>query len=233
MIAAALALGLVAVSVLAAGAGDTAAAIAPYLQARDQGRIGVVTGEAFAEPSRPTGAPTPYPEVSVMLVPSDPGLESELDRVRRAIRESPRAYFAAAAELRALREAYERELVFAGGGELVRGEVSAAAGRFRFADVPAGTWLLLAWREVPHAVSPRRVPLRDAETFVGNTETKGYAAVELWRQAVEVRPGESTGVRLHDRNVWVTVVSEQRHQPVKTPAEGPGGIMRRQGTTPR
>ena len=146
-----------------------------------------------------------------MLVPSDPGLEAELDRIRGALRESPRAYFGSAEQLRAAREAYERELVFAGGGELLRGEVSDAAGRFRFADVPAGSWLLLAWREVPHAVSPRHAPGREAETFVGNTETKGYAALEYWRQAVEVRPGESTGVRLHDRNVWVTVVREDRH----------------------
>jgi hypothetical protein len=233
MITAVLALGLVALSVLAAGAEGTAAAIAPYLQARDQGRMGVVTGDAFAEPTRPTGSPTPYPEVSVMLVPSDPGLESDLDRIRGAIRESPGAYFAAADQLRAAREAYERELVFAGGGELLRGEVSDAGGRFRFTNVPAGSWLLVAWREVPHAVSTRRLPPRATEGFVGNTETKGYAAVELWRQAVEVRPGESTGVRLHDRNVWVTVVREHRHLPGRTPADGPGSIRRRQGTTPR
>jgi len=226
MIAGVLALGLAAVFALAAGAGDTAAAIAPYLQARDQGRTGAVTGEAFAEPTRPTGAPTPYPAVSVMLVPSDHTLEAELDRIRGAIRESPRAYFASAEHLRTVQEGYERELVFAGGGELVRGEVSDAAGRFRFTDVPAGSWLLLAWREVPHTVSPRRVPGRDAETFFGNTETKGYAARELWRQPVEVKPGESTAVRLHDRNVWVTVVREDRHLPPKTP-EGPPSLKRR------
>jgi hypothetical protein len=232
MIAAALALALVAVSAQAAGAGDTATALATYLRARDEGRIGVVTGEAFAEPTRPTGAPTAYPAVSVMLVPSDPGLEAELDRIRGALRETPGTYFGSAEQLRAAREAYERELVFAGGGELLRGEVSDAAGHFRFADVPAGNWLLLAWREVPHAVSTRRAPGRQAEGFVGNTETKGYGALELWRQAVEVRPGESVGVRLHDRNIWVTVVREDRY--LRTPVERPPkGAGRRQGTTPR
>ena len=231
MIVAALALALVAVSALVAGAGDTPAALAPYLRARDEGRTGVVTGEAFAEPTRPTGAPTPYPAVSVMLMPSDPGLEAELDRIRGALRESSRNYFGSAEQLRAAREAYERELVFAGGGELLRGEVSDAAGRFRFPDIPAGSWLLLAWREVPHAVPTRRAPGRQAETFVGNTETKGYGALELWRQAVEVRLGESVAVRLHDRNIWVTVVREDRY--LRTPAEGSRGVGRRQGTTPR
>ncbi len=233
MMAAALAFVLVAVTALSAGAGDTAAAITPYLQARDEGRIGAVTGEAFAEPTRPTGPPTPYPGVSVMLIPSDPGLEAELDRLRGAIRESPRAYLTSAEQLRAVREAYERDVTFSGGGELLRGEVSDTAGRFRFAEVPAGRWLLLAWREVPHAVSTRRVPPRDLGSFLGNTETKGYGAVEIWRLAVEVRPRESTTIRLHDRNVWVTVVREDRHLPAGTPTEGAGTLKRRQGTTPR
>jgi hypothetical protein len=226
-----LALGLLLLGSLAVAAADTPALIAPYLVARDEGQRGTVAGEAYAEPARPSGPAAPYADVSVVLLPSTPDLEAELDRIRAGIRESARAYLGSAERLRAAREAFERELVFSGGGELIRGEVSDAAGRFRFVDVPAGSWLLLAWREAPHVVPARRVPPRDVGGFTGNPETTGYAALEYWRLTVEVRPGESTPVRLHDRSVWLTVVREDKRTPEsKTPAEG-SGSKRRQGTT--
>ena len=226
-----LALALLLSGGLAVAAADTAALIAPYLLARDEGRRGTVAGEAYAEPTRPSGPAAPYADVSVVLLPSTPALEAELDRIRVEIRESARAYLGSAERLRDAREGFERELVFSGGGELIRGEVSDAAGRFRFVDVPAGSWLLLAWREAPHAVSARRVPPRDVSGFIGNLEATGYAALEYWRLAVEVRPGESTAVRLHDRSVWVTAVREDKRTPAsKTPTEG-WGSKRRQGTT--
>jgi hypothetical protein len=229
--AAALALGLAAVTaVSAAGTDAVTTAIAPYLQARDERRTGYVSGEAFAEPARPTGAPVPYADVSVLLLPADRALEAELDRIRGEIRESARTYFDSARRLRAAREAHERALLYAGGGELIRGEVSDTAGRFRLADVPAGSWLLLAWREVRHTVTTRAVPGRGAEAFVGNSESKGYAAIELWRLPVEVRRGEGTPVRLHDRTIWVTVVEEVRRIPVRTPPDGAGGKRRRSTT---
>lgn len=227
----ALALGLLLSGGLAVAAADTLALVAPYLLARDEGRRGTVTGEAYAEPTRPSGPAAPYAHVSVVLLPSTPHLEAELDRIRDGIRESARAYLGSAERLRTAREAFERELIFSGGGELIRGEVSDAAGRFRFVEVPAGRWLLLAWREVPHVVSAPRVPGRDVGSFAGNAETTGYAALQYWRLAVEVRPSESTAVRLHDRGIWLTVVLEDKRTPASTgPPWGPGS-NRRQGTT--
>jgi hypothetical protein len=227
----ALVLGLLVVTALASARADAPLPIAPYLRARDEGRTGTVTGEAFAEPTRVGSAPAPYADVSVMLLPSVPDFEAELDRVRAGIRESARAYLASLERVRSARERIERELIFSGGGELVRGEVSDAGGRFRFANVPAGAWTLLAWRDVPHAVSPRPVPGRDVDAFAGNSETKSYAAVEHWRVAVEVRPGESTVVRLHDRNVWLTAVREDKRTPRAPGFDEGGGSKRRQGTT--
>lgn len=218
---------------LAASAGDATTALAPYLRARDEGRTDAVSGEAFAEPRSPTGPSTPYGEVSVLLLPYSVDFEAELDRIRAGLRESSLAYVEAAGRVRAAREAYEHELLFAGGGELIRGEVSDADGRFRFAQVPAGSWLILAWREIPHGISARRLPGRDQGAFVGNVERLGYAAVEYWRQRVEVRPGEAIKVRLHDRNVWATLVREDQRAPDRRPAPGDvgGGAKRRQGTT--
>jgi hypothetical protein len=230
--AGALVLGFLLVTSLAPARADAPVPIAPYLRARDEGRTGTITGEAFAEPTRPGGPPAPYADVSVRLLPSAPDFEAELDRVRAELRESARAYLAALERLRGARERLERELIFSGGGELVRREVSDAGGRFRFANVPAGAWTLIAWRDVPHAVSPRLVPGRDVGAFVGNSEMMGRASVEHWRVAVEVRPGESAVVRLHDRNVWLTAVREDKRTP-KAPGPGEGGgSKRRQDTTP-
>lgn len=224
--------GLLLVVALAASAGDATTAVAPYLRARDEGRTDVVSGEAFAEPRSPTGSPSPYGDVSVLLLPYSSDFEEELDRIRVGLRESSLAYVEAAGRLRAAREAYERELLFAGGGEMIRGEVSDAGGHFRFAEVPAGSWLILAWREIPHGTSARRIAGRDQGAFVGNVERLGYVAVEYWRQRLEVRPGTAITLRLHDRNVWATLVREEQHTPDRRPAPGDvGGAKRRQGTT--
>lgn len=215
-------------------AADAPALIAPYLRARDEARTGTVVGEVFAEPTRPTASPAPQPDVSVVLVPATAELDEELSRIRTGFRESARNYLTAAARLRAAREGYERELAFAGGGELSRGEVTDVAGRFRFTDVPAGQWLLLGWREVPHAVAGRRVPARDLGAFVGNTHTTRHAVVDYWKLAVTVRPGESTEVRLHDRNVWLTAIQEDVTTPTSRAGSVEGGGLgpkRRQGTT--
>jgi hypothetical protein len=210
-------------------AADTPALIAPYLQARDAGRTGVVTGEVFAEATRASAGPTPRSDVSVMLFPAAPVLEADLSRIRAGLRDSERNYLAAAGRLRAAREGYERALAFAGGGELSRGEVTDPAGRFRFTDVPVGQWLLLAWREVEHPVAGRQPPQRDLGAFVGNTHTRGHAAIEYWKLAVEVRPGESQDVRLYDRNMWLTVIQEDTTTPTSRAetVEGARGSKRR------
>jgi hypothetical protein len=194
-------------------AADTPTLIAPYLRARDDGRTGSVTGEVLVEPTRVSASPTPQSNVSVMLVPAEPDLDAELARIRAGYRDNARAFLAAAGRVREAREAYERDLAFAGGGELSLGEVTDAAGRFRFTGVPAGAWLLLAWRETPQPIAGRHMPGRDLGFFVGNTQIKGHTVVDYWRLAVEVRPGGASAVRLHDRNVWLSVVQEDRMTP--------------------
>ena len=218
---------------LTVAAGDAASVLAPYLRARDEGRTDAVTGDAYAESRRPGGSPAAYDDVSVLLLPYSSSFEGELDRIRAGLRESSLAYVEAAERFRVAREAYEHELLFAGGGELIRGEVTDAGGRFRFVGVPAGSWLMLAWRDVPHGASARRIPGREQGAFVGNVERMGYVAVEYWRQRIEVRPGEASTIRLHDRNIWATLVREDHRVPDRrtTPGDVGGGAKRRQGTT--
>ena len=198
--------------------------IAPYLRARDEGRTGVVTGEAFADPTRASASPAPRPDVSVMLLPMAPDLDAELSRIRSGLRDSERAYLTAAARLRSARQGYERDLAYAGGGELTRGDVTDASGRFRFTGVPAGQWLLIAWRDVPHAVAGRNLPTRALGGFVGNTQIRGHVALEYWRLAVDVRSGATTELRLHDRNVWVTVIQEDTITPSSRAETVEGGM---------
>ena len=227
-----LALAVMVASVPASVPADARPPIDTYLQARDRGLTGVVTGEAFAESAQPSGPATPFSDVSVMLLPAVPDFDAELDRIRAGVRDNARAYLAAAERLRAAREGLERDLAFSGGGELVLGEVTDAGGRFRFAGVPTGSWVLLAWRDEPHPQSARRVPTREQGAFVGVTQTTGFTAVSVWRIPIDVRPGEQATIRLNDRNIWLTVVREDKRtvEPPKKSTEG-SGSKRRQGTT--
>ncbi|HTK92033.1 MAG TPA: hypothetical protein VL948_17505 [Verrucomicrobiae bacterium] len=225
-----IALTLVVASAPVLAPADSRPPIDTYLQARDRGLTGMVTGEAFAEATQPSGPPTPYGDVSVMLLPALPDFGAELNRIHAGLRDDARAYLSAAERLRTAREGLERDLAFAGGGELVLGEVTDAGGRFRFAGVPTGAWTLLAWREEPHAQSARHAPSRQLGAFVGVTQPAGFTTVAVWRVAVDVRPGEQATIRLNDRNIWLTVVREDKRtlEPKKTDGTG---SKRRQGTT--
>ena len=215
---------------VSAAAADLRALIAPYLQARERGAVGEVGGVAYAESRRPGSPPEPWEGVSVMLLPHSADFGAGLDSVREGLRASMAGYVAAYQQLVDARQGYERDLGAAGGGELVRGEVSDALGRFRFTAVPAGRWLLVAWREVPHGTTARRVPAAEARRFHDNWERTGYAEVGYWRIEVDVRPGESSTVSLFDRNGWLTVVREELRVPDGSSKKGTTS-RRRQGTT--
>src|SRR5262249_44850015 len=114
----------------------------------------------------------------------------------------------AAADIDLVRSSFESDLVWVGGGELIRGEVSNAEGFVRLVGVPAGEWMLLAWRE---EVRPGKVPkLRGRETkgFRDIPVSTGHSIVTYWWLRVAVKAGETISVDLNDRNVWVTAVQE-------------------------
>jgi hypothetical protein len=125
-----------------------------------------------------------------------------------------------------IRERYERALLAAGGGPLIRGETSDAAGAFRFTSVPAGRWMLLAWKGTAHPVAAKKLTGLEVRQFRDNVERAGYAAVAYWREQVDVRAGATIELVLRDRNEWMTAIEEEQHVPAgdarRSPKRGRG-----------
>ncbi|MGH7314675.1 MAG: hypothetical protein ACREJS_00255 [Candidatus Rokuibacteriota bacterium] len=196
-----------------AGATDLTDLVEAYLKTRAEQPPGAVAARAYLEPSRPTGAPTPHPDVSVMLLPYSPTLEAELDAVKAGLRDSIDAYTGAVTRLETARVAYERALLAAGGGGLVRSGITDAQGSARLGDVPAGDWLLLAWREGGHTTKRFRLRDEDAKRYPKVPTNVTYSIVTFWRARVAVRPAETVEIAMNDRNAWMTAVRQERGNP--------------------
>ena len=195
------------------GAEDRREQVSPYLRALEARAVGEIDGRAFGEPRRPSAQAPPYEGVSLLAFPYAADVDAHLDAIKRQQRDSIGHYTEAHADVTAVREAYERELLAAGAGELIRGAVSDATGRLRLDGVPAGEWLLLGWREEAHAVKAARTPTRDAGHFATTPTVTGYGAVSYWRMRVSLRAGETTEVSLSDRSVWLNAVREELTYP--------------------
>jgi hypothetical protein len=215
----------------ALGSGMVAPDPTPYLEAQAGARVARVTGTATTDSRRPGEPAVPLDGVSVLLMPYSPALETELQLVREGYRQSSRSYVEAAGRIEGLRQAYETSLRSQGGGLLVRGEVSDGSGAFRFAEVPAGSWLVLAWLTQRHQLTGRRLPGQDAGNFVGNVERSGYTAVTYWLLRLDLQPGAVRTLQLSERAAWLTAVKEDQREPQKSPSGSSAGRSRRQGTT--
>jgi len=197
----------------------------PLLTAREREAFGSVDGRAYAEAQRGSGEPTPYPAVSILLMPRSKDFDSELDGIKASYRDSVDALLEAEPKLRAAQVAFERTLIEAGGGQLLLGESSSATGEFRFPRVPEGAWTLLAWREIPHSKAPAALKSNEARRYKDRPQVFGYTTVIFWRLPVDVKAGEAMIVRLHDRNQWLTAAREDRRVPdQKRPATPPGQL---------
>ena len=215
----------------ALGSGMVAPDPRPYLEAQAGARVAQVTGTATTDSRRPGEPAVPLDGVSVMLMPYSPALETELQLVRERYRQSSRSYIEAAGRIDGLRQAYETSLQSRGGGLLARGEVSDGAGAFRFTEVPAGSWLVLAWQTQRHQLEGRRLPGQDTGNFVGNVERSGYTAVTYWLFRLDLQPGAVRALQLSERTAWLTAVKEDQREPPKSPSSSGVGRSRRQGTT--
>ena len=213
-----------------AGAADISAMTAPYLAARERRAVGAVVGRAYEEARRTGEEPKPYAGVSVLLLPDAGGFERELTAIKAGRRESPERFLDADPKIRAARASFERALIEEGAGALLKGEMTDEGGLFRLLDVPEGTWTLLAWQET--ASRQKKLPLSrsDAARYPDRTEVLGSFTVTYWLVPIEVRAGEEAQVRLHDRNVWLTAIREDRsaRDPDKRVAPG-----KQQGANPR
>jgi len=207
-LAAALA-GILATGAAPSGLEDRREQVIPYLRALEAGELGEIAGRAFGIPRHPSAPAPPFQGVSVLAFPYASDVDAHLDAIKRQQRDSMGNYTETHADLTAVREAYERELLAAGAGELIRGAVSDAAGQVRLQGVPAGEWLVIGWREEPHAVKASKTPSKDAGRFAPAPTLTGFATVSFWRLRVSLHAGETAEVSLSDRSVWLTAVREE------------------------
>ncbi len=200
-----------------ATAADMKALVAPYLQARDAHAVGQLSGHAYGDPQHPSAPPVPYDGVSVLILPYWEGFDSELDGIKEHFRDSLKNYMGAATDVTTARSAYEQALLWAGGGELIRGDVSNPGGMVTLADVPVGDWLVLAWREEARPAKLPRLRPQDISRFRDVPVRAGYSLVSYWRMRLQIQAGETTSVDFNDRNVWLTAVREDLHLIQETP----------------
>lgn len=211
-------------------AGDVAAQVTPLLAAHDRGAFGSVDGRAYAEGRRGGAEGTPYASVSVLLLPRSADFEAELEAIKEHSRDSTDAYIQAEPKISAARLTFERALIDTGAGQLIFGESSDGAGAFRFHRVPEGAWMLLAWRETPHAKRPPVPKRSEADRYKTRPQVFGQTTVVYWWKPITVKAGEEAVVRLHDRNEWLTGIREDRRAPDQ---DQPAPRRTQQGAAPR
>jgi hypothetical protein len=195
---------------LAGGAEALDVAVAPYRLAAQSGRVGAVAGRVYAESRTPTGPVRPLTGVTVALVPRSPALLTSLERFKEDARSSSKAFAAAAPAMRKAHEAYERELVQAGAPDLAPRVAVGSDGVFRVAELPAGDWLLVAWRSDPVNVSAPKARGREHQTYQLPGRTTGFQAITIWLREVTVTGGETASLELTDRNEWFRGVIEEK-----------------------
>ena len=212
-----------------ARAGDLADLVGAYRKTQAEQAPGVVALHAYLEPTRPTAAPAPQPNVSVVLVPYWAAFEAELDAVKAGLRDSIDAYTGAVTRIETARVDYERALVATGGGGFVRIETTDAQGAARLGDLPAGDWLLLAWREAGHTAKRFKLRDQDAKRYPHVPTNVTYSTVTYWRARLAVRPAETVEVVMTDRNAWMTAAREESGDPAprRPPAASKGSPKRR------
>ena len=198
------------------------APIERYRDAAAQHELGGVRGRAFQERRKPTGPDTPLTGTAVALLPRSEAWLLRLNAIKRGARDSLDVYRDAAPAVRRAREAYEKTLLQAGAGDLPQGATVDADGRFTLDGVPAGPWVLLAFRSATYvsktpqerSVAPGawRQPAPPLP-FILPEKLAGYYVVTYWLRELNVVGGVTEPVELTDRNVWFTGVAENIQAP--------------------
>ncbi len=195
---------------------DLSAALAPLRAAAARGELAAISGAAFVEPLKPQAAPRPLLGVAILLFPPAPSFLGQLEAIKAHVRDSATHYLAAAGEVKKIREGYELALWEAGAADLVFGAVTDEAGRFELRGVPAGEWVLLGRHETLEDKRARKTPHQVAETrrYGPQPQTIGYRTITYWLLPIRVEAGAPVRVELHDRNPWLTAVTEEKTQGV-------------------
>ncbi len=194
---------------LGTAAGDLSTLVAPYLAAQKERAVGEIVGHAYVESPRRETPPTPYPSVRVRLLPYSAQFETQLDAIKSGFRDSLKNYGEAVSRLEDARVAYERALLEAGGGGLLKEGVTDAAGTVRFSQVPTGEWLFVAWQETGHQRKTSKPEPKVGVKYADVPITIDYSTVSYWRQRVSMKPGETAEIILSDRSIWMTAVRQE------------------------
>ena len=145
-----------------------------------------------------------------------------LNAIKRGARDSLDIYRDAAPAVRRAREAYEKTLLEAGAGDLPQGATVDADGRFTLEGIPAGPWVLLAFRSATYVSKiPLERPVAPGQwrqpalplPFLVPERLAGYYVVTYWLRELTLASGGVEPVELTDRNVWFTGVAENLQQP--------------------
>ena len=193
-----------------------------YRDAAAQHELGGIRGRAFQERRKPTGPDTPLTGTSIALLPRSEAWLLRLSGIKRGARDSLETYRDAAPAVRRAREAYEKRLLEAGAGDLPQGATVDADGRFSLEGIPAGPWVLLAFRsstyvsktplERPVPPGQLRQPARPLP-YLPPDKLAGYYVVTYWLRELNVAAGSVEPVELTDRNVWLSGVAENLQPP--------------------
>lgn len=192
-----------------------------YRDAAAQHELGGIRGRAFQERRKPTGPDTPLIGTAVALLPRSETWLLRLNAIKRGSRDSLDIYRDAAPAVRRAREAYEKRLLEAGAGDLPQGATVDADGRFALEGIPAGPWVLLAFRsstyvrKIPQErpVAPDQWRERAPLPYLALDKLAGYFVVTYWLKELNVVGGGVEPVELTDRNVWFTGVAEDLQSP--------------------
>jgi hypothetical protein len=179
---------------LAAGATATA---------EDTKPAGLLWGRIAVEEESPEGPWTPLVGIEVRLYPYAAEVAGDLEAIRQGARNSGAAYDAAVAEMDRRLETYAESLP----KDAVRHSGTDPAGLFVFNDLPAGEWLVIAFRITPYRAVQTRRPTQPrprrgqapGDTFLPQ-ERRPAKEVEVWVSRVRIGPGERARLALTDRS---------------------------------
>ena len=188
-----------------------------------RGDTGTVEGRVYIERRKPDAPDEPLAGLGVLLVPRSVDLLDQLESLKRASRDSVQGFRDAAPGVRDLVEEYETDLWRAGYPDATPRGATDATGAFRL-DVPAGAWILVVHRSVfvkmhstrteapPSALALdplARYSTSQFQHFQPAARMTGFDAVSVWLREVDVEPGRTVALELHDRGVWLSGVIEE------------------------
>ena len=214
-----------------ATAADVGTLVAPLQAARERGSFGSVGGRAYEEGKRGGADATPYPMVSVLLLPRSPEFESKLEAIKAGSRESIDAYVEAepkiergAARLRAGADRIGSGPADPGRGFVRRRRLPFPEGPRGRLDAPGVA------RDAAREEARRHEEERDAALPITRRRSSVTRRSWFWSMPVVVKAGEEVTVRLHDRNEWLTGIREDRRVPDENQRTLP---QTQQGAAPR